>query len=197
MEQLINRVKQFLLNPKEEWQVIVKEDNKTAQQHIIEYVLPLALIPAIATFIGTGLIGYRALGFHVRSINTGLSQAAISLLSTLIGVYISGFVIHKLAASYNTTVSLDKAIKLVGFSYTAILIAGVFNIFPSLAILSLIAGIYSLYILYLGFKPMTNVPEEKTSTYFVVSLLVIIGVYIVIGVILGAIVASIGFASLR
>ncbi len=197
MEQLINRVKQLLLNPKEEWKVIAKEDNKTAQQHIIEYVLPLALIPALATFIGTGLIGYRVLGYHVRSIDTGLSQAAISLVTTLLGVYISGFVIHKLAASYNTSVSLDKAIKLVGFSYTAMLVAGVFNIFPSLAILSLIAGIYSLYLLYLGFKPMTNVSEDRATTYFVVSLLVIIGVYIVIGLILGAIVATMGFAGLR
>lgn len=197
MEQLINRAKQILINPKAEWDIIAKEDDKTAKQHITEYVLPLALIPALATFIGIGLIGYRVLGYQVRSLETGLSQGIISLITTILGVYISGYVIHKLAASYNTNVSLGKAIKLVGFSYTAMLIAGVFNLFPSLAILSLIAGIYSLYILYVGFKPMTNVSEDKTTTYFVVSLLVIIGVYIVIGFILGAIALSMGFAGLR
>lgn len=197
MEQLINRAKQILINPKAEWDIIAKEDDKTAKQHITEYVLPLALIPALATFIGIGLIGYRVLGYQVRSLETGLSQGIISLITTILGVYISGYVIHKLAASYNTNVSLGKAIKLVGFSYTAMLIAGVFNLFPSLAILSLIAGIYSLYILYVGFKPMTNVSADKTTTYFVVSLLVIIGVYIVIGFVLGAIALSMGFAGLR
>jgi hypothetical protein len=127
----------------------------------------------------------------------GISQAVISLVSTLLGVFISGFVIHKLAPSFQTEVSLDKAVKLVGFSYTAALVGGIFNIYPPLAILVFIAAIYSLYVLYLGFKPMTNVSEEKSVGYFVVSIIVIILVYVVIGIVLAALFGALGFAAMK
>lgn len=192
MEGIINTAKQFILNPKLEWEV-AKEDTTTAQQHIMTYVLPLALISAVAIFIGVGLIGYRVLGYRVQSVSGGLAQAIMSLASILIGVFLSGFVIHKLAPTFNTSVSLDKAVKLVGFSYTAMLLAGVLNIFPPLAFFTFLGGVYSLYILYLGFKPMTNVSEEKSMSYFLVSLLVIVAVYFIIGLILAGIIGMFGF----
>jgi hypothetical protein len=196
MDKIINTAKQFIVSPKSEWEV-AKEDNNTAHQHVMRYVLPLALISSVAIFIGVGLIGYRVLGYRVQSVSGGLAQAIMSLASILIGVYLSGFVIHKLAPTFNTTVTLDKAVKLVGFSYTAILLAGVLNIFPPLALFTFLGGLYSLYILYIGFKPMTNVSDEKSSSYFIVSLLVIVGVYIIIGMILAGIVGVLGFTAFR
>ncbi len=195
MNSIITTAKQFILNPKLEWEV-AKEDNDSAQQHVMKYVLPLALISAVAIFIGVGLIGYRVLGYRVQSVSGGLAQAIMSLASILIGVYLSGFVIHKLAPTFDTSVSLDKAVKLVGFSYTAILLAGVLNIFPPLAFFTFLGGLYSLYILYIGFKPMTNVSDEKSTSYFVVSLLVIVGVYIIVGIILAGIIGVFGFTAL-
>ena len=195
MEKIISTAKQFILSPKSEWEV-VKSDKDTAHQHVMKYVLPLALISAVAIFIGVGLIGYRVLGYRIQSVSGGLAQAIMSLASILIGVYLSGFVIHKLAPTFDTTVSLDKAVKLVGFSYTAILLAGVLNIFPPLAFLTFLGGLYSLYILYIGFKPMTNVSDEKSTSYFIVSLLVIVGVYVIIGVVLAGIIGVLGFTAL-
>ncbi|NMA23849.1 MAG: YIP1 family protein [Spirochaetales bacterium] len=195
MDKIISTAKQFILSPKSEWEV-VKSDKDTAHQHVMKYVLPLALISAVAIFVGVGLIGYRVLGYRIQSVSGGLAQAIMSLASILIGVYLSGFVIHKLAPTFDTTVSLDKAVKLVGFSYTAILLAGILNIFPPLAFLTFLGGLYSLYILYIGFKPMTNVSDEKSTSYFIVSLLVIVGVYVIIGMILAGIIGVLGFTAL-
>lgn len=44
---------------------------------------------------------------------------------------------------------------------------------------------------------MTNVSEEKSVGYFLVSILVIILVYVVIGIILAAIFGAIGFATMK
>lgn len=195
MDKIISTAKQFILSPKSEWEV-VKSDKDTAHQHVMKYVLPLALISAVAIFVGVGLIGYRVLGYRIQSVSGGLAQAIMSLASILISVYLSGFVIHKLAPTFDTTVSLDKAVKLVGFSYTAILLAGILNIFPPLAFLTFLGGLYSLYILYIGFKPMTNVSDEKSTSYFIVSLLVIVGVYVIIGMILAGIIGVLGFTAL-
>ena len=196
MNNLIDLAKLFILQPKEAWEKVKNETN-TAQDHVISYVFPLALIPAIATFIGVGVIGYSVMGFRVHSMPLGISQAVISLVTTILGIFISGFVISKLAPSFQTEVSMDKAVKLVGYSYTPVLIAGIFNIFPLLGILILLASLYSLYILYLGFKPMTNVSEEKSMGYFIVSILVIIGVYIILGLILAAIAGVFGLSMAR
>lgn len=194
MKSIISTAKQFIVNPRTEWEV-AKEDGTSAQQHVMTYVLPLALISAIAIFIGVGLIGYRVLGYRVQSVSGGLAQAIMSLVSILIGVFLSGFVIHKLAPTFNTSVSLDKAVKLVGFSYTAILLAGVLNIFPPLAFFTFLGGFYSLYILYLGFKPMTNVSDDKSMSYFLVSLLVIVAVYFIIGLIVAGMIGLLGFST--
>ena len=194
MKSIVNTAKQFIVNPKSEWDV-AKENTSTAQEHVVSYVLPLALISAVAIFIGVGLIGYSVLGYRVQSVSGGLTQAIMSLVSIVVGVYLSGFVIHKLAPTFDTTVSLDRAVKLVGFSYTAILLAGILNIFPPLAVFTFLGGLYSLYILYLGFKPMTNVSDEKSMSYFLVSLLVIVAVYFIIGLILAGIVGILGFST--
>lgn len=187
-----NLAKQFIMNPKMAWEG-VKDESADAQKHIVSYVLPLALIPAVATLIGTGIIGYSVLGYRVHSLSYGISGAVISLLTTILGVLITGFVVQKLSSNFNTSVTFDKAVQLVGFSYTPVLVAGIFNIYPALSFVILIAGIYSLYVLYLGFKPMTNVPEQNSTGYFLTTILVTIVVYLVLGVILTAITTSIGF----
>ena len=70
MNSIINTAKQFIVNPKLEWEV-AKQDSDSAQQHVMKYVLPLALISAVAIFIGVGLIGYRVLGYRVQSVSGG------------------------------------------------------------------------------------------------------------------------------
>lgn len=195
MEQLISTAKQFILQPKAAWEVAAGETSD-AKKHILGYVAPLALIPAIASFIGYGIIGYGSfMGARLSSMEWGISQAIISYLGTILGVIISGFIIYKLAPNFGATVNMDSAVKLVGFSYTAAMVGGVFHIYYPLEILSIAASIYSLYILYIGFKPMTKVPDEKTTNYFIISIIATIAVYVVLGIILSGILVTIGFGA--
>jgi len=53
---LVDRAKNILITPKTEWEVIKNEQTTTADL-FTKYVLILALIPVIATFIGQSLIG--------------------------------------------------------------------------------------------------------------------------------------------
>src|SRR5262249_30178358 len=56
MEQLVERVKAIVLTPQTEWPIIAREPGDTAGL-FTRYVAILALIPALAGFIGTSLIG--------------------------------------------------------------------------------------------------------------------------------------------
>ncbi|MDQ1769833.1 DUF1282 domain-containing protein [Labilibaculum sp. A4] len=190
IEYLVDRVKLVLVNPKGAWAKIGSEqiDRK---DFLMSYVLPLVLIPTIASFIGYGLIGLGSY-FKVSSLSWGFHQAILAFVGAFLGVFISAFCIHKLATNFGTQVSLDNAIKLVAYSYTPVWVAGVLTILPSLSIFSLLAGIYSLYILYIGFVPVTNVSEEKKTNYFIVSLILVIAVSVVVSLVLGAILLTAG-----
>ena len=52
---IYQRAKNLLLAPAKEWQSIDEEDVNSS--HVLTYLLVLALIPAVAGFIGMGFIG--------------------------------------------------------------------------------------------------------------------------------------------
>ncbi len=183
---LVTRIKNILVSPKTEWEVIATETTQPMEL-FSKYLLILALIPAIATFIGYGIIGQNIMGIHIGSVNIGIRQAVVSLIATLIGAFVTAFVVDALATSFGARKNFNQAFKLVVYSYTPMMVTGFFNIIPSLGIISALAGIYGLYIFYLGIQPLMKAPEEKKTTYFVVSILVIIGVYFILSAIIAAV----------
>ena len=181
---LLNRVINIITKPKEEWLVIKDEDIST-KQLFVSYVAILALIPAVASFIGN---------FFTRfPVSYGIGVAIVTYIMTFVGIYLSAFVINLLAPNFESTQNMNNALKLVAFSYTPIWVGGIFNIIPSLSVLGSIFGLYGLYLLYLGIEPMMATPSAKRISYLVVSLLVLFVIYIVIGLIVGAIVGALMF----
>jgi hypothetical protein len=60
-------------------------------------------------------------------------------------------------------------------------VAGVLYIIPGLWVLGVLASLYGLYILYLGFDtPLMETPKDKVGSYFVTSVLVVVGLYVVV-----------------
>jgi hypothetical protein len=192
---IISRVKNILLTPKTEWQTIEAE-NESHMKVFTTYVALLALIPAIATFIGKGLIGYSVFGVRVGgSIGYGIGQAIVQYIIMVGGVYLTAFVINLLAENFNAKKDFDKSFSLVAFAYTPMFIGGIFNIIPAISILAGLIGLYSFYLLYIGLQPMMKQPEEKTVSYFVVSLIAMLVVYFVLLMILGAIATALFFGA--
>ena len=195
MDKLINRAKEIVLQPKITWETIKTEQTSVADI-FKTYILPLALISALASFIGYGFVGVNLpFAGRMHSVEWGLNQAITSFVGMLLGIFISSWVISWLAPKFEAQLTLNDAVKLVAYSYTPALLGGIFSIVPSLAVLGIVAGLYSLYVLYLGFEPITKVSREKTTNYFIVSLIVIIGVYVVLAIILGAILGAVGISS--
>jgi hypothetical protein len=175
---IVERAKGIILKPKEEWEKISQETNNTSVI-LTTYLIPLALIPTFASLIGFGLIGGPFTTFSF-----GIKYAIITLISYIVSTYLAAIVIDQLARSFNSEKNFTHAFALVAFSYTPMMLAGVLYILPVLSTLVFIAGIYSLYILYLGLKPMMKTPDDKVTVYFIVSLLVLIVAYAIIYTIL-------------
>ena len=184
---LKDRVVNIITAPKTEWPVIAAEITDVASLYK-GYVIPLAAIPAIASFIGVSLIGVN-LGFvryHVP-IGSALTSAILTYVLTLVGLYVSALVVDYLAPKFQSEKGLIQALKLVVFASTPAWLAGILSIIPGLAIIGALVSLYCIYLLYLGMTPLLKTPEAQVLPYMVVSAIVIIVVMIVISIIVGAI----------
>ncbi len=184
---LFERAKNILISPKSEWEVI-KNEQSTVADLFTKYALILALIPVVAGFIGQSLIGI-SLGpfgsFKVPVVN-GLIYAVLYYLLTLAGIYLVAFIVDALAPSFGAQKDMLSSLKVVIYSYTAVWVAGIFQIIPMLAILGIV-GLYSLYLLYLGLNIVKGSPTDKVLGYTVVIVIITIVVYFIIGAIVGSI----------
>jgi hypothetical protein len=176
---IVARAKGMLLDPRKEWQTIAAEEPQTGQL-FSSYVLPLVLIPSIASFIGWGFFGSGLVG----SLTLGLAMAVIAFLGAVISVYLAAVVTQVLAPHFASQGNLGRALQLVAFSFTPAWVLGIFNIIPGLSWLPLIGAIWSLYLLYLGLPPIMKTPPDKVVPYMIVMIVVVIAVYVVVGAIL-------------
>src|SRR5579875_456802 len=147
---VINRAKNIIAQPRLEWTVIDSEPANPGQI-ISGYVLPLAGLAAIAAFIGYGFIGVGGMfGFRVVGINWGLYQALSVLVGAIISVYITALVVDVLAPSFNSQKNFGRSLQLVAYSFTPAWIGGLLNIFPPIAMIGALFGLYGFYLMYVG-----------------------------------------------
>jgi len=188
---IVNRVKNMIITPKQEW-VIIEAERLPSAKLLTSYLLLLALIPAVGQFIGLGLIGKTTiLGFKTIGVAFGLKSAITSYITMVGGAYLLALIINLLATSFGSEKNFDQAFALAVYSLTPAYVAGVFYILPALGILASLAGLYGLYILYLGLQPMMKTPEDKTVVYFVITLVCVFVAGLILGLILTAIMAAI------
>lgn len=176
---LSSRAKNIITIPKIEWEKVALEP-ETPQTVITQYVLPLAGIAAVCTFIGYSFVG------GVRTINFGLLMAVQLLITQVIGVLITAYVIDALAATFNSQRSFSRSVQLVAYGYTPALVGAFLNILPGIAWLGSIFGLYGLYLMYLGLGPIKRTPDDKKIVYLVVTIVAVVVVYLVIGAVLGS-----------
>ena len=177
---IVDRAKNMILKPKQEWQVIDGETH-TVKDLYLQYAMILAAIPAVAAFIGFSIIGLGGVLSQYRiPIASGVAMMIVKYVLSLASVYVLALIIDALASNFGSQKNFMQALKLSVFSMTAAWLAGIFSILPALSILGLL-GLYSLYVLYLGLPILMKTPEDKVVPYFVVILIAAVVVHVVIG----------------
>lgn len=187
--EIISRAQGIILRPKEEWEKI-KAEPTTVTDLFKSYVMILASIPAVAQFIGYWLVGINIpFRGQVRvSFGVSLGRAVVSYVFSLITVFVLALIIDALAPTFSSKPNQLNALKLAAYSLTPYFVAGIFNLIPVLSILILLASLYGLYVLYLGFQSgLMETPPEKVMGYFVLTIVAEIVLWLVISLILGAI----------
>lgn len=172
---IIERVKNILTTPKTEWQAIAAEP-ATVGGLYTGYIMILAAIPAIAALISSVIRG---------ALVSGVVMAVLTYVLDLVMVYLVALIINALAPSFGGQKDQIQALKTIAYTKTAAWVAGIALIIPGIgAIISLVASLYGIYLLYLGLPATMKCPPEKTIVYMVVTFLCLFVLSILVGLVL-------------
>lgn len=162
---LAERVKKILLTPTAEWEVIRNEPH-TVVDLFTKYVMILAAIPVVASFIGWSLVGNSFMGTTYRvPIAAGLANAVVTYVLTLASVYAMALVIDFVTPHFQGERDFMQALKVSAFFPTSWWIAGICSLLPGLAILAIVGGLHSLWLLYTGLGPLMEIPEDRRANF--------------------------------
>ena len=164
---LLSRVKNIVLSPKTEWPAIAPEPT-TAPQLYVGYVVPLALLAALMSFLRMSVLGVNsAFGSSFRMpISSGLTYTVMMFVSALFGVFVVALIINALTPTFSGTKDQRQALKVAAYSLTPAMLSSVLALSPILAtLLQLLAGLYGIYVLYLGLPLLMRSPQEKAFGY--------------------------------
>ncbi|CAG1011663.1 Inner membrane protein YohC [Burkholderiaceae bacterium] len=183
---LVQRVKDILLTPKTTWPQIDQEPADVKSLYT-SYIVFLAAIPAIASFIGLSLFGIGAFGVNYRvPVMSGLTRMIVGYVLSLGIVFVLALVVDALAPTFGGRKNQVSALKLVAYGTTASFVGGIFGLLPSLSILGIVAAVYSIYLIYLGLPVVMKCPPEKAGGYT--------AAVVVCGVVAGVLLATISAA---
>lgn len=164
---LLARVKNIVLSPNSEWTVIAPEPT-TASQLYVGYVMPLAVLAALLGFLRMSVLGVNsAFGSTFRMpISSGLTYTVVMFVSALFGIFVVALIINALAPTFSGTRDQRQALKVSAYSLTPAMLGSVLALSPVLpTLLQLLAGLYGIYVLYLGLPVLMQSPKEKAFGY--------------------------------
>jgi hypothetical protein len=189
---IVQRAKNIILNPSDEWNVIASEPTTIGGLYT-GYATPLALIPLVSTILFTGILGISAA--DMMGLGNGMpmdlmaisGMAAFSFILSLVTLFVMGTVVKLVSPSFNGTSDKVQAMKLMTYASTPSWVVALISWIPFLgALLSFAAIAYVVYLIYLGLHPVLGVPKEKVAGFTVVIILI----YVVLVLIISGIVAG-------
>jgi hypothetical protein len=174
----------MLLQPGRTLEAIADQHADTVALYV-GYILPFAAIGPVFGAIGLMVFGASIAGIHLKPpILQTLGGAAIDYILSLVSAYLLALIVAVLGPLFGASGGRLQALKLVAYAMTALWVAGVFSLYPTLGLpLMVLGALYSLYALYLGLHSVMRAPEEKVLTYFAAVLVcaLVLGVVLRLG----------------
>jgi hypothetical protein len=172
---IIGQAIKIITQPKKALQEI--NTQSITRNDIIIYLAIIGIPTFIGILIGYGFFWYRGISFVMPA----LVGAIIYYIVAIIGIILFGYLINAFAPTFKSQQNQAQALKLVAFASTPWLLAGIFYLLPGfLWPIVLLAGLYGLYILYLGLPILMGTSQDQQIPYLIVALVIYI---IIMGVI--------------
>lgn len=162
---LVERAIRIVVDPRAEWFNVDKETGDAAFL-AARYVAPLALVPALAGFIGASLVGVTVTGgASVREpVLAGLLSAAFGYVAAFAAVFLAAALVDALAPRFGARRGFGAALRLAVYAFTPVWLAGIFLVVPGLRFLELL-GCYGAYLAWTGLPVLMKAPKQSAPAY--------------------------------
>lgn len=186
MHPLLARIRNIIADPRSEWPLIATEPGDPMRL-FVGYVAVLAVIPAIAGFIGTSVVGVSVSAGRLHDpVVPGLMRALMSYLFSFVIVYLTALVIDVMAPLFQTDRNFSNALKLAVYSFTPIWLIGIVLTVPGLRFLSIL-GLYAIRLVWTGLPPLMGTPRPKVLPYALSIVVAAFGITLAMSVIQAAV----------
>jgi hypothetical protein len=163
MPAILRRIRNLLLDPRNEWAAIATEPGGV--RRIFLYVAILASVPALANLVGTTVIGIpTSAGRLHEPLAFAAFKAVLSLLFSFAIVGLTALAVELMAPLFGAARNFTNGLKLAAYSFTPVWLAGIVLLVPGLRFLSLL-GLYALRLLWTGLPPLKGVPRPKVLRF--------------------------------
>jgi len=186
---MISQVINLITKPKQALQEVSTQS--MTRKDIIIYLAIVGIPSFIGMLVGYAVFGFFGIGFLVP----GIIGAVVYYIVAIIGVIIFGYILNAFAQTFKSQPNQAQALKLTAYASTPWLLAGIFYIYPLLWPLAMLAGIYGLYILYLGLPILMGTPKDQQIVYLIVSAVILFVIMGVLYFVTNLIVWNIAWAS--
>jgi hypothetical protein len=180
---VVTRAAGLLFRPGRTWELVAQEPAEP-RALFVRYLAPVASIPAICGVAGPLIFGgYNIANIGVRESLLGLVLGGVvGYLLFLAAVYALGLIVSWVSPPFGGGGARGDGVKVASYAATAVCVAGLAQLYPSLGIpVGILGGLYSLHGLYLGLAKVMRVPEGRRLTAFALLLFAILALAIARG----------------
>lgn len=170
MEKIIDRIKMVLFLTPSSWEEI-KTEQVSETELTKDFLAFITAVPAISGFLGCLFLG--------ENFFQSLSWAGLFYAISIAGVYLAAKIIGFLAPSFNAEKDEQAIFTLTAYSFTPILLAGIFFLIPPIYGLSIV-GLYGFYLFWIGFPKFIDCSEEEKFNYSFISIIVLLIIVLLI-----------------
>jgi len=166
-------IRLLFFNPPKAWRSIKKQNHNFGFLYWRMAFVMIALT-SVCLFVGESLsTASTASGFYI------LADALLYLISNMLAFFITAKTINAIIPNYGGKKDLAKTGYLLFYTMAPFyMVMAVKFIFPSLLFL-LLLPVYCLVVYYYGVRQMMNFAAENKTAYYLVSLLIIIGIHVI------------------
>ena len=155
----------IMFSPLAEWEKI-REDSASIIGHYLKYLILIALLPPVAWYYGSTVVGWTLGGRVIRLTPESAMQIMILFyLAILLGIGFLGFMVHWMSETYGVeSSSYGKGVGIAAYTCTPLLLCGGTGFYPLLwldILLGCAAAAYSVYLLYVGVPIVMKIPKER------------------------------------
>lgn len=178
---IYKKIRLVNLQPTIGWDNILLEPASTGW-HLKHFVFPIMIAISIATFLGYLLF---ALNLHHFSFLYSVIKTLAVFCESFFTFYISTLIIYELALKLKIIATYDSLFRLLCYSFSlfwvASFFAGILANYPTLGSFLRFLGLFGIFTFSVGTDKLKIVENQNKQRFLIVSILIIILIYLIIG----------------